>query len=158
MWSRQSTVTSLWCSIESNIHRVAAIDGENFCHNWVRNQRPRLPIHEVSIWTWVDLRRPRVRGRESAQCWFPLRLLIAAKEQQSIINRMRNHTDKEISREKDETEKKIEPRSNNKTIEKEEKRIWLWQRAIIIQRWSALSSFFYIYVSYFLSNIREIIR
>jgi hypothetical protein len=46
---------------------------------------------------------------------------IAAKEQQSMINRMRNHTDKEISREKDKKEK-IEPRSNNKTIEKEEKR------------------------------------
>jgi len=44
---------------------------------------------------------------------------IAAKEQQSMINRMRNHTDKEISREKDKKEK-IEPRSNNKTIEKEE--------------------------------------
>jgi hypothetical protein len=33
--------------------------------------------------------------------------------------------------------------SQDQTTRQLKKRKWLWQRAIIIQRWSALSSFFY---------------
>ncbi len=156
MWSRQSTVTSLWCS---------RVEHPSSGSDWWRKLLPQLgPKSEAASpdprSIHLDVSRPSTPTGPRA--WIrpvliPTSAPIAAKEQQSMINRMRNHTDKEISREKDKKEK-IEPRSNNKTIEKEEKRKWLWQRAIIIQRWSALSSFFYIYFSYFLSNIREIIR